>query len=163
MPARVSIRPALAADVPSLLALVREYWAFEGIDGFDETRAEHAPRRLFDNPALGCAWIARDASTPVGYLLACYVFSLEQGGLTAEIDEFFVKPGHRGTGLGRRLLRTAEQAFAAAGCARVALQLGRGNDAARAFYGRCGYRARDGYELMDKGLSPSAAPRLPRV
>ncbi|MGH8720379.1 MAG: GNAT family N-acetyltransferase [Burkholderiales bacterium] len=87
-------------------------------------------------------------STPAGYLLAVYVFSLEHHGLTAEIDELFVLPDCRGRGLGAALL----QAAAAAGCTNISLQLGRKNAAALAFYRRHGYRAREGYELLDKSL-----------
>ena len=101
---------------------------------------------------LGAGWIAEVNGKPAGYLLAVYVFSLEHRGLTAEIDEFFVLPGHRGSGLGARMLATAEKTFTEAGCTNVALQLGRGNDAARAFYRERGYAERSGYELLEKML-----------
>lgn len=153
MSAVAVIRPATAADAGSLSALVGEYWAFEGIAGFDRIRTAKVLGEFFAGPGLGQAWIAERDGEAVGYLLACFVFSIEHGGLTAEIDEFFLKPGHRGSGLGRRLLEVAEAAFQAAGCTNVALQLGRGNDAGRAFYLRCGYSPRSGYELLDKNLA----------
>ena len=71
---------------------------------------------------------------------------------TAEIDEFYVLPAHRHSGVGTALLQSAEAVFAAAGCTNVSLQLGRGNDAARAFYRRHGYRERDGYDLLNKSV-----------
>jgi len=152
--AKTTIRRAVAADIPALVALVRDYWDFEHIDGFDEQRTRAVLGTFLANPVLGCGWIAEHSGKAVGYLLACYVFSLEHGGMTAEIDEFFVLASHRGSGLGRRMLTTAEKTFTEAGCTNVALQLGRGNDAARAFYRRAGYGERDGYELMDKMLAP---------
>lgn len=157
MASTIRIRRATSADIPELVALVRAYWDFEHIDGFTETRARAVLGTFFANPALGCGWIADHFGEAVGYLLACYVFSLEHGGLTAEIDEFFVLPAHRGSGLGRRMLATAEKAFTEAGCTNVALQLGRSNDAARAFYRHAGYGERDGYELMGKVLGPNLA------
>jgi len=155
--AEATIRRAVAADIPALVALVGLYWDFEHIDGFDEKRTRTVLGSFLANPALGCGWIAEHSGKTVGYLLACYVFSLEHGGMTAEIDEFFVLPSHRGSGLGRRMLTNAEGTFLEVGCTNVALQLGRGNDAARAFYRRSGYRERDGYELMDKMLAPNPA------
>lgn len=137
--------------------LVREYWDFEHIEGFVEERTRAVLGTYFANPALGCGWIAERSGKAVGYLLACYVFSLEHGGITAEIDEFFVLPPHRGSGLGARMLAIAEKTFLEASCTNVALQLERGNDAARAFYRRAGYAERDGYELMDKRLAPNPA------
>ena len=149
-----TFRQVTSDDIPMLLPLVHEYWRFEGIERFDSERLTRLFTRLLSNPHLGCAWIALDdRAVPVGYLLAVYVFSLEYQGLTAEIDEFFVLPEQRSRGIGLELLNIAETAFVTAGCTKIHLQLGRGNDAARAFYGRHGYVSRDGYQLYDKTLA----------
>ena len=43
---------------------------------------------------MAAAWVALADRVPIGYLLAVYVLSLEHLGLTAEIDEFYVRlPG----------------------------------------------------------------------
>jgi GNAT superfamily N-acetyltransferase len=152
MPDSVAIRTANASDIAALLELVREYWAFEGVPGFDPERCARALRLLFGRPNLGTCWIAEHDGVAVGYLLACFVFSLEHGGLTAEIDELFVRKESRGAAIGGRLLSTAGTVLREAGCTSVALQLGRGNDVARAFYHRHGYTEREGYELLDKTL-----------
>lgn len=148
----VKIRMALVDDVPSLAQLVAAYWDFERIPGFDDERVAVQLRRLLSDPAMGTGFIALDKDLPAGYLLAVYVFSLEHLGVTAEIDEFFVLPSHRGTGVGSGLLVAAESEFARAGCTNVSLQLGRENDSAREFYHRHGYGKRSGYELLDKML-----------
>jgi len=160
------IRQATVEDVPSLLPLVEGYWAWEGIAGFDSPRASAQLARLLAEPRLGRGWTAFVDGMPVGYLLAVYVFSLEHSGLTAEIDELFVLPQHRGRGIGAQLLRMAESTFASAGCTRVSLQLSRDNDAARVFYRRQGYTERTGCELLDKRLRDgggSAAPATRRT
>jgi GNAT superfamily N-acetyltransferase len=146
------IRPATADDVPALLALVEQYWQFEEIDGFDAQRSAAVLRRALADEKLGRAWIARIGGAPAGYVFIVFVFSIEHGGLTAEIDEFFVLSEHRGHAVGAQLLAAAEAACRAAGCTRIALQLGRENEAARRFYRRRGYAERQGYELLDKGL-----------
>jgi GNAT superfamily N-acetyltransferase len=148
----VHIRRATSADLPVLLALVQAYWAFEGLDGYDAARVEAPLGCLLDDARLGAAWLAGSEGSPTGYLLAVYVFSLEHGGLTAEIDEFFVQPGSRGSGTGAALLEAAEAECKAAGCRNVSLQVGRGNEAARRFYLRRGYAPRSGFELLDKPL-----------
>lgn len=144
------VRPAAAGDIPDLLALVEQYWAFEDIAGFDPARVSTALRRMFENPRLGAGWIVHVNGKPVGYLLAVYVFSLEHLGLTAEIDEFFLLPSCRGKGAGSLLLQVAEAEFTRTKCTNVSLQLGRGNAEARAFYRERGYSERPGYELLDK-------------
>ena len=148
----ITVRRALPEDTGLLLPLVEEYWRFEDVAGFDPARIGGQLQRLLAEPRLGAGWIAADRGRALGYLLAVYVFSLEHGGLTAEIDEFFVLPSARGAGIGERLLSTAEADFKAAGCTNVALQLGLGNDAARKFYFRRGYHPRAGFELIDKDL-----------
>jgi GNAT superfamily N-acetyltransferase len=147
-----TVRRAAAGDVPALLALIEQYWAFEDIAGFDPARVGGQLERLFADPRLGAGWLAEVNRKPAGYLLAVYVFSLEHLGLTAEIDEFFVLPSCRGQGAGSQLLQAAEAEFARVKCTNVSLQLGRGNDVAREFYRRHGYSDRAGFELLDKML-----------
>ena len=148
-----TVGPAVIGDIPVLLTLIEQYWAFEDIAGFDPARVGTELKRLFADPRLGAGWLAQVNGKPAGYLLAVYVFSLEHLGLTAEIDEFFVLPSCRGHGAGLQLLQSAEAEFARIKCTNVSLQLGRGNDAARAFYRERGYSERSGYELLDKMLN----------
>ena len=148
----LSIRQAAAGEAEQLLALVRAYWEFEALPGYDRRAVLRQLRRMLAAPAHAAAWLAADDEGPVGYLLAVYVYSLEHLGLTAEIDELYVLPRARGAGVGGRLLAAAEAEFAARGCTNVSLQLGRDNEAARAFYGRRGYGPRAGFELLDKML-----------
>jgi GNAT superfamily N-acetyltransferase len=91
--------------------------------GFDRASVEHNLRLLLSASHLGAAWIALEADSPCGYLLAAFVFSLEHGGLMAEIDELFVLPTHRGSGTGSALLRAAEALFMQTGCKQAQLQL----------------------------------------
>ena len=153
MPPTPTIRRATLSDVTNLLDLVEEYWSFENIPGYDPARVGPQLRRLLTETHLGGGWMALDNGTPVGYLLAVYVFSLEHLGLTAEIDELFVRPQGRAKGIGGKLLQAAEAAFVTAGCTSVALQLARSNESGRAFYLRHGYSSRSGYELLDKRLT----------
>jgi GNAT superfamily N-acetyltransferase len=146
------VRKAGTDDVQALLPLVAAYWDFEAIAGFEVERVSTQLQRLLSRPHLGAGWIAFTDNTPVGYLLAVYVFSLEHLGLTAEIDEFFVLPSARDAGTGAELLATAESECVRIGCTNVSLQLSRGNDAARRFYNRHGYAERSKYELLDKML-----------
>ncbi len=146
------IRRATVQDLPLLLPLVEDYWSFEQMPGFDPVRVTSALQRLLTEPGLGAGWIATEGGTPTGYLLAVYVFSLEHDGLTAEIDEFYIRPEFRGTGVGHALLAATEAECARARCTNISLQLARGNDAARAFYHRHGFTDRTGFDLLDKTL-----------
>jgi GNAT superfamily N-acetyltransferase len=148
----VTVRPATTGDIPQLLALVRRYWDYEHIGGFDALRVELLLQKLLAEPRLGTACVADAQGRLTGYLIAVTVLSLEHGGVMAEIDEFFVLPEARARGVGTQLLAAAEAALAALGCVRLQLQLAVGNGAARDFYQHRGYRAREGYRLLDKAL-----------
>jgi GNAT superfamily N-acetyltransferase len=87
-----------------------------------------------------------------GYLLAVFMFSLEHGGLMAEIDEVFVVPQMRSAKVGSLLLARAERDLAERGLVRLQLQLGVGNQRAGMFYERHGFQRRAGYVLLDKPL-----------
>lgn len=150
----MEIRAASASDIPELLSLVRRYWEFEGIEGFTALRVELTLKRLLAEPRLGAAWVAAEHGQLAGYLIAVRVLSVEHQGIMAEIDELFVLPEARARGAGARLLAAAETALAREGCVRLQLQLGTVNAGARGFYERRGYRARDGYRLLDKVLHP---------
>ena len=153
----IEIRRATAGDIAALLPLTHDYWAFERLSGFDAERIGRALDALLADPKHGAIWIATALGEPIGYLIAVYAFSLEHGGLTAEIDEFFVTREARGVGTGSALLHAAEAEFARARCTSVSLQLGRHNDDARAFYRGRGYAERPDFELLEKAL-PGHAP-----
>ena len=146
------IRRVTADDVPRVLSLIEAYWELEGMTHFHSRRVELQLKHLLSEPKLGAGWMAEADGEAVGYVLVVYVFSLEHLGLTAEIDEFFVAPGGRNSGVGSELLKAAESEFKRLGCTNISLQVACGNDGARRFYYRHGFEERSGFELMDKML-----------
>ena len=152
MSSTITIQPATIEDIDSLLPMVEQYWKFENIEGFDPARMRALLTRVLEDASVGRIWISRVYGEPAGYLLAVYVFSLEHQGMTAEIDEFFLVPQHRGLGIGARMLAAAEAQFRIEECTNVSLQLGRSNEDARRFYRENGFEGRDGFELVSKML-----------
>ena len=146
------IRPAATADIAGVASLAQRYWEFESIGGFDRPRIEMLLGRLLTEPQRGACWVAESDGQLCGYLLAVFMFSLEHGGLMAEVDELFVAHDMRSTGVGSRLVAQAERNLAERGLVRLQLQLAVDNDRARRFYERHGFRRRAGYQLLDKPL-----------
>lgn len=139
-------------DIPAIVSLVAEYWAFEGLEDFDDQDVTQQLDYLLSDRRLGDVWVSGHGDALAGYLIAVYVFSLEHKGLTAEIDEFYVLPAYRGRGIGQALLLAAEARFRELHCTNVSLQIGRDNETARLFYRDRGYSDRAGFELLDKML-----------
>ena len=148
----MDIRPASAADLPQLLALVRRYWEFEGISGFSALRVEIVLQELLATAAKGAIFVADEQGMLLGYLAVVLVMSIEHQGLMGEIDEFYLLPEARSRGAGSRLLAAVEAALRRRGYVRLQLQLGAANARAHDFYRRHGYAARAGYQLLDKPL-----------
>lgn len=146
------IRIADASDLPALASLIERYWEFERIDGFDAARVTALLTDLFKGPDRGQIWIAQQGGQPVGYLLIVYLFSLEHGGMMAEIDEFLVIPERRSLNIGAALLDAATAAMARRGIEHIQLQLGKNNLHGKRFYEKHGFQALSGYGLLHKTL-----------
>ena len=154
-----AVRPAHPADALGLCSLMREYWDREDIPNFDTVRIANLLRPALEPGGGALAWLAEDtAGQPLGYLIAVTQFSLEYGGMTAEIDELYVRRPVRGSGLGSVLLNTAEAALRERGICCLQLQLATNNLVAREFYRRHAFARRAGHELWDKRLTPPPAP-----
>jgi GNAT superfamily N-acetyltransferase len=152
----VNIRVADRDDIPRLLPLVRQYWEYESIPGFEPVRIGALLEQLLTHPHLGMVWVAQSGERLAGYLAAVFLLSLEHQGLIAEIDELFVLAEDRATGVGSRLLAAAEGSLAATGCVRIQLQLGDANGRAHAFYCGRGYTQPAARSLLEKALSAGA-------
>ena len=84
--------------------------------------------------------VARRDGDIVGFVM----FDLERGDFEQDevrgvVRNLYVEPAHRGSGIGSRLLETAEAALVEAGATRISLEAMARNERARQFYERHGY------------------------
>lgn len=155
------IHLATPDDVAELLPLVEHYWQFEGLRGFSNEGIGKLLRDAIGNPTRAACWLAMRDRKVLGYLLVVFVFSLEHGGMMAEIDEFYVEPDARSKGVGSEMLRVAERVLGRAGYVRLQMQIGVDNERGRAFYQRHGFTRRAGFELWDKPLASGGGSSSP--
>ena len=149
---------ALESDCDTLVELVGEYHEFERIP-FDKSEIRRALKDLLRDRTLGRAWLIRDGTVAVGYLVLCFGFSLEFLGRDAFIDEFFIRSSHRGRGWGRKAMQHVEEDARALGVQAIHLEESGRGSAARPLYEKMGYKKRD-YALMTKrigGNNPESA------
>jgi GNAT superfamily N-acetyltransferase len=147
------IRLARDSDIDAIASLVAHYWDFEKIAGFERSRTLKLLAEFLAHPDLGHCWVAEIGGDLVGYLLAVYVFSMQHGGLMAEIDEFFVLPEQRSSKIGAALLSQASQTMARDGIGQLQLQLATNNLRGKHFYEAQGFRPVSGYTLWQKSLN----------
>lgn len=106
-----TVRPATPADVPELLRLVHELAVYEREpDAATATEADFTAS-LFppDGAPVAHAHVAEVDEHVVGMAIWYLSFSTWTGQPGIWLEDLFVEPGHRGTGLGRELLTTLAQ------------------------------------------------------
>ncbi len=146
--------PAGPADLADLLPLMREYAAFDEL-AFDERRAGEAMRGLLADERCGRVAFVQENGRRCGYVALCYGYSIELGGRDAFVDELYILAEFRNRGLGTRALEAACALARADGVVAIHLEVRRDNVAAQRYYARCGFRARDRYDLLSRSLQPS--------
>ena len=134
-----------------VLRLVTDFHQEEGITQDDATRRA-AVLPLLEGSPHGAIYIAGPARAPIGYVVVTFGWSLEFGGLDGFVDEIYIRPGVRGRGIGTEILRGLPKSLASAGMKAIHLEVGRGNEKARALYRKMGFEARDDYVLMSRFL-----------
>ncbi len=137
------IERALPTDLETILPLMRQYYAEDGLR-FDSDVARYALAGLLDTPEYGAVWVLRGGEAVVGYLALCTGYSLEMGGRDAFIDEVFVAREYRDKGLGQQLIQAALETARSSGVQAVHLSVELGNRQALELYERLGFRRRQG-------------------
>lgn len=104
----MTIREATPDDVPAILRLVHELAVYEKEPDAVEATEEHFTAALF--PASGSpttfAHVAEVDGEVVGMAVWYLTFSTWTGVNGIWLEDLFVEPEHRGSGLGRELLAT---------------------------------------------------------
>lgn len=118
----------------------------------DRPRAEEAFTALLADSRLGRVWLIEQGSDVVGHVVVTFVFAMEYGGLTAVVDDFYVRPASRGAGFGTSALAEVRQACAELGMRALRVEVGRDNAVAQSVYGRVGFKAAD-HQLMTLRLA----------
>ena len=144
------VRPLLRRDLPKLIELARAYWRFEKIPSFHPKLYRKLVTKIQKNPSQGRIWVAIQGDRPIGYLIAVYLMSFEYGGISAEIDEFYVKNLERGRGVGKSLLKTFRERMRRQEVVQISLRVRKLNRRGIRFYKKLGFRERKGFLIMDQ-------------
>jgi len=161
-PARTTVRPATADDVGVLLGFIRELAAYEREP--DAVEAAEADLRRFgfsDERPFFEAHIAERGGEPAGFALHFYTYSTWTGKPSLYLEDLFVRPGHRGHGVGKALLVFLARLALERGCSRYQWQALDWNRPAIEFYEALG--ARTTPDWISFRVEGEAIERLARV
>ncbi len=113
------VRPAEPADVPVLLRLVRELAVYEREPDAVETTEPMLAAALFGPaPSASCSVALGPGGEVVGFALWYVTFSTWKGVPGLWLEDLFVQPSARGSGLGKALLQELARTCVARGYAR---------------------------------------------
>ncbi|HZV74440.1 MAG TPA: GNAT family N-acetyltransferase [Conexibacter sp.] len=140
MAAAPHLRSATRDDVPLLLELIGELADYERLR--DELVADAAliERHLFGERPVAEAVLAEADGEALGYALFFPTFSTFVGRPGIWLEDLFVRPQHRGAGVGRALLAHVARLAVARGCGRLEWSALDWNEPALAFYRGLGAR-----------------------
>jgi GNAT superfamily N-acetyltransferase len=143
------IRPIEAADVPTVVDLVYELAEYERLRELCHLDSEQLQNALFGpTPAL-FGLIAEDPEHKVvGYALYFLNFSTWEGVHGIYLEDLYVRPDQRGSGLGRALLTGLATIADERGYARVEWSVLDWNAPSIAFYRSLGAEPMDGWTVF---------------
>jgi GNAT superfamily N-acetyltransferase len=156
----ITIRPALAADVPLILALVRELAEYERDLGAVIATETDLLRDGFGPTPRFHALIAEIEGEPVGFAFYFHAYSTWRGGPVLYLEDLFVRPAQRKKGIGLALMQRLAKIAVDEGCARFAWQVLDWNEPAIGFYRALGAEVLDPWKNVR--LEGEALTRLAR-
>ncbi|MGY1592523.1 GNAT family N-acetyltransferase [Geodermatophilus sp. SYSU D00708] len=162
----MSVRPIRPDDVPAVVGLVRELAEYEKAAHEVQLTEEQLTAALFgDSPAL-FGHVADVGGEVVGTALWFLNFSTWRGTHGIYLEDLYVQPAHRGSGLGRELLRTLAELCVQRGYGRLEWSVLDWNTPSIDFYEAAGAVPMDEwtvFRLTDDALSAFAADRRVRA
>lgn len=144
----LTIRPATAADVPLIAALIRELADYEKLA--HEVRFDEATlaAKLFGPRPYAEVVIGEVDGVAQAFALFFHNFSTFEGKPGIYLEDLYVRPQARGAGLGKALLRHLAALAVERDCARLEWSVLDWNAPAIGFYEALGARQMDEWTVM---------------
>jgi GNAT superfamily N-acetyltransferase len=137
----ILVREMEERDLAAVVDLLCQLAEHTGQGKADPRRVDAA--RIFalmrEAPEAYANWVAEDGGRLVGFLSLVLYRTLFHPGGTALINELVVDRGARGKGVGRLLVRRAEEEARRRGMDELEVGTERANTAAQEFYRACGF------------------------
>jgi GNAT superfamily N-acetyltransferase len=151
----LGLRTAEAADVPVIFALIGELADYERLRHKMVGSIDDLRRHLFGEPRFAQVLMAEWDGETAGFALYFFNYSTFLCRPGMYLEDLFVRPAHRGRGIGLALLAALEQRARDMGCGRLEWAVLDWNESAIAFYRRFGAQPMQDWILYRKELTIS--------
>ncbi|MCR5216329.1 MAG: GNAT family N-acetyltransferase [Lachnospiraceae bacterium] len=151
----MTIRPLQKEDQEELLAMMRVFYDSPALIHKTSTRALQRDIDACldrENPFVE-AWIftSKDGKEIQGYAMISKSYTTEYGGLCIWVEDLYIKPAYRHSGMSKEFFAYIERAYPEA--VRFKLEVEEENEHAIQAYQKSGYAISD-YYLMTKEMDP---------
>ena len=156
----LEIRPGTVDDVPLILSLIRELAEYERLSHEVVATEEMLRDSLFGERRVAEVLIGHLDEEPAGFALFFHNFSTFLGRPGIYLEDLYVRPEFRGSGLGRALLVHLASIASERGCGRLEWSVLDWNEPAIGFYERIGASPVSGwtvYRVTGEALEDLAA------
>lgn len=150
--AAFTIRDAVPADVPDIRRLTRALADYEKLLHEAVATEDDFREQMFGPVPRAYAMLAeRPGQPPVGMALWYYTFSTFTGRPDIYLEDLFVEPSARGSGIGLALFRRLARRAVADNCRRIDWQVLKWNQPSITFYEQLGATRMQDWHVMQLG------------
>ena len=155
-------RSATVKDIPTIFALLRSLAEYEQLVSDFVVTESDLTQSLFGPDPIANVILAYDGDKAVGLAVFCQRYSTFLGRQYLYLEDIFVVPSHRGSGIGRKLMEQAALLAQTLGSTMIEWSVLNWNEPAIKFYEHLGAKPVDGwktYRLSGQALNQLANPR----
>ena len=143
-----AIRPAIVADVPVILELIRALATYERAPNEVTATEDGLTEVLFGEKPAAEVLLAFENETAVGFAVFFHNFSTWLGRPGLYLEDLFVRPEDRGKGYGRALLIHLAKIARERGCGRMEWAVLNWNEPAIKFYRKLSAKPMDEWTVF---------------
>lgn len=144
----ITIREATAADTPLIFQFICDLADYEKLRHEVRATVAELETQLFGPRPMAEVLIAELDDVPQGFALFFHNFSTFEGKPGIYLEDLYVRPDARGTGLGKALLARLARMALDRGCARLEWSVLDWNEPSIAFYRSIGARPMDEWTVQ---------------
>lgn len=148
--AGIRVRPARAADLDAMAALIAIIFAVEADFAVDAAKQRRGLAMFLEQPAGRCLLVAEYQQQVIGMCSAQLLISTAEGGWKAIVEDVVVAKEYQGQGIGRTMLAALADWAVSQGGQRLDLLADRDNQRGLDFYNRTGWKKTNLIALQKK-------------